>query len=230
MDQINAAVHGKSSMVILGDVAGLTNSRNGKTHQTSGQPAALAMMPGVTLLEPWDKEDTFRCLNWAIGESRGIVYIRLHSSNVSQATNAERNLKQYVVRASPRPNCVVAASGIMVDLAMTAATRLSALGLEVRVINILCHDLSEDFVQFIDGGCPLVTLYNGSANVLLGNVTRKIMTLKGPRPSFVVGKGFDIGTTGGTEDLLHHFELDAEGIVKTISDLVSSSGSPIELP
>ena len=82
MDQISAALQGKSSFVMIGDVSGLTNARNGRTHQTTGLTAGLLAMDGLTFLEPWDAEDTFLSLNWALGTSRGLVYIRVNSSPV----------------------------------------------------------------------------------------------------------------------------------------------------
>jgi len=166
LDQINAAVQGGSSMVIIADLAGLTNSRNGRTHQTTGQPGAALMLPGLTFLEPWDAQDTFNCLNWAIGQSRGVVYLRIHSSSIPEIGNksfAQRNLQYYVVRDGEEvPKIVVIASGIMVTSALIAAKTLADKGIPIRVINVINpKSLDQGFTDLIPSGASVLTLYNG---------------------------------------------------------------------
>jgi transketolase len=221
MDQLNAAAQGQSSMIILGDVAGLTNARNGKTHQTSGQPAALALMPGVTLLEPWDAEDTFNCLNWALGESRGIVYVRLHGGTVSETTNYQRNISQYIVRDCSQPACVVIACGLMVEVALIAARELSARGTEIRVVNVIQHRFDGSLIPYIESSCPLLTAYNGSKNLLLAEVALSLSTMGSSRPRRIRGLGFDTGTTGDLASLLSHCGLDVHGVIQSILQLIN---------
>lgn len=124
LDQLHAASQGRSSFVVLGDVSGLTNSRNGRTHQPTGLPTVLATFEGLTFLEPWDAEDTFSCLNWALGRSRGIVYIRLHSSLVDRLTEAfpQRAISYYpVIDGGSEPNLVMVGSGLTINGCVKAA-------------------------------------------------------------------------------------------------------------
>lgn len=217
LDQLNAAAQGDSSMVIIGDVSGLTNSRNGKTHQTSGQPGALLMMPGVTLLEPWDVLDTFHCLNWAIGESRGVVFIRIHSSNIpSISLKTKRNINWYVAHQPiSEPDLTIVASGLVVGSALEAAYILEKEGLMIRTINLINHKkLDKSFSKMIPNQKPLLTVYNGYSGVLQANIARTLLETGTNIPSKLVGLGFDFGATGSTNELLHAYGIDAEGIVR----------------
>lgn len=220
LDQVNAAVQGKSSMIIIGDVSGLTNSRNGRTHQTSGQPGALLMMPGVTFLEPWDVGDVFNCLNWAIGESRGVVFIRIHSSNTKpvQIPNNIRNISWYVVHEPiGDPDLTIVASGITVGSALEAANTMEKESVLVRVINLINHKgLDQSFAKMISNRKPLLTVYNGHASVLQANVAKILLESESNIPSKMVGLGFDFGTTGSLSELLEVYGLDAKGITQTI--------------
>ncbi len=220
IDQLNAAVQGKSSMVVIGDVSGLTNSRNGKTHQTSGQPGALLMMPGVALLEPWDVIDTFNCLNWAIGESRGVVFIRIHSSNISSAPLPEtvRSIKWYVLHEPlSEPDLTIVASGLTVGSALAATDILGKEGVMARVVNIVNHkSIDQSFAKVIADRKPLLTVYNGYAGVLQANVAKVLLESNCNIPSKMIGLGFDFGTTGGIDDLLQAYGLDANGIVRRV--------------
>lgn len=225
MDQLNAALQGGSSMLIVADVAGITNGLNGKTHQSSGQPGAVLMMPGITFLEPWDAEDTFRCLSWAIGESRGVVYLRIHSSSVSTAVTegVSRNISSYVAyEPELSAQCTIVASGLTVDTSIQAAFLLDARGVGVRVVNLINHkEPGPCLLDAVMPGRPVLTVYNGVKEVLLGNVASRLMQDVAPRPSSVQGMGFDIGTSGTVEDLKRHVGIDPESIAAAVVKLIS---------
>lgn len=225
MDQINAAAQGGSSLLIIADTAGLTNAQNGRTHQSSGQPGAILAMPGVTFLEPWDAEDTFRCLNWIIGESRGVVYLRVHSSTVPVAPHAatERNLKSYLVwRSSLEERITVVASGMTVSSAIQAAIKLEEEGIGIRVVNIVNHkNPGHALNELMLPGKPLITVYNGGADVLGANIAKRAMELPQPlRPSAMASIGFDFGTTGKFDELKRYLRLDADGVSDAIRHML----------
>ncbi len=224
LDQLNSAVQGKSSMVIISDVSGLTNSKNGKTHQTSGQPGAILMMPGIIFLEPWDVIDTFNCLNWAIGESRGIIFIRIHSSNVElfDTSKFERNINWYVVYESvSEPDLVIISSGFTVSESIKAAKILEKENIMVRVINIINHkSLNKDFSKLIVGGKPVLTVYNGNSDVLKSCVSMSLMEFGINIPSCIHGLGFNFGATGDIENLIKKYNLDSISISKKAKTLI----------
>lgn len=221
MDQLHAAIQGKSNMIIVGDVSGLTNSKNGKTHQTSAQPGALLMMPGITFLEPYDVDDTFNCFNWAVGKSKGIVYLRIHRFNVKQKLVCEnRNVNWYVARdTSKKPDLTIVASGLVMDSVLEAAEILSKESMNVKIINVINHkSLDREFVKAVPNGVPMLTVYNGCADVLLSNVSKVLLQERSNLPSKIIGRGFDVGASGSLYDLLEVYKLDAKGIVKTVKE------------
>jgi len=215
MDQMNAALQGHGHMVIIGDVAGITNSRNGKTHQTVGQPAALLAMEGLTFLEPWDATDTFACLNYALGEGRRIVYIRVHSSAVRNQVSKEvkRTLTYYTVReTSSSPDLVLVGAGLTVDSCIEASELLQQEGIETRVVNVLNpNSLDEEFGKLVVEGKPLLSVYNGNPRVLRQSLADAI--LQGDaRPSLMKGLGFSIGNTGTMAEMLEWTKLDGNSV------------------
>jgi len=219
IDQLNAAMMGKSNLIIIGDISGLTNSKNGKTHQTSSQPGALLMMPSITFLEPWDAKDVFNCLNWAIGESRGIVFIRIYNFNtIKILQNIKRNINWYISYEPKRkPDMTIIASGLMVGFAMQAAFILKKEGVKIRVINIINHrSLNKKFVESIPKNKPLLTIYNGNADVLKMNVAKILLEYNLNIPSKFFGMGFNIGDTGNIKDLLEYYKLDLKNIINFI--------------
>jgi transketolase len=227
LDQINAAVQGQSSMLIIADVAGLTNARNGSTHQTTGQSGAALMIPGITFLEPWDALDTFNCLNWAIGESRGVVYLRIHSSSVSiRDEQTKRTIDYYEIdpiSAGKDPDAVIVASGLGVATALDARQILAGKDIHVRLINVVNpKSLDALFAEMIPTGRPLITVYNGAPEVLGYAVSASLHKARRGFTGSMRTLGFKKGTTGTLEELITHFQLDGESIARIVEEAIHS--------
>ena len=225
LDQLNAMAHGGGSAVILGDYSGLTNARNGSTHQSSSQPGALMSMSRISFLEPWDSFDLFNCLNWAIGESRGVVYIRLHAGLVPKhecSTGSDMlSLGFYRLCGDNDSDITIVSSGLTTGSCFQAADILRAEGISSKVINVVNHrSLSESFVSELLNGKPVLTVYNGSQQFLYANVSSAVMRSPIRIPSRISGVGFEVGTTGHLHDLMKHYGLDAEGVVKSVKALL----------
>jgi len=91
----------------------------------------------------------------------------------------------------------------------------------VRVINLINHKgLDESFARAIPDRKPTLTVYNGYAGVLQMNVSGLLLDKGLNIPSKVIGLGFDIGTTGDTDDLLRAYGIDADGIVRTVKEKI----------
>lgn len=224
LDQLNAMAHGGGSAVILGDYSGLTNARNGGTHQSSSQPGALMSMSKVTLLEPWDSLDLFNCLNWAIGESRGVVYIRLHAGSIPKHEGVQADVSGlgfYRLCGDDESDLTIISSGLTTGSCLQAADILRTEGITSKVINVVNHrSLSESFVSELLQGKPVLTVYNGSHQFLHANVSSAVMRSPIRIPSIISGVGFEVGTTGHLHDLMKHYGLDAEGVVKSVKALL----------
>ncbi|MBT9164727.1 MAG: Transketolase [candidate division WS2 bacterium] len=217
-DQLHAAAQAGSRMVIVGDDGGLSGAGNGSTHQSSGQPGILLTMPGVTFLEPADVEDFYNCLNWVLSKyPRGPVYIRLHNAPVQSITlppGGQRNVHFFTVyEPTVKLQAVVVSAGLVTHGAIEAARRLESRDIGVRVVNVINpKSLDKEFVGLLGDGLPVLTVYNGSAAVLQFAVAKAAMECETPRPSRIVGHGFDIGTSGKINDLIKHFKIDGAGI------------------
>lgn len=217
-DQLLAAAQGGSNMCIIGDVSGLTNGKNGKTHQSSAQPIALRDIPGVQYLEPYDCSDMFNAMNRALSHNTGITYIRVHNDSLNSESNVhiERNLEQYTIYesdSSKKPNLIILASGCIVDQAIKASKILDSKGLNTRVINVVSHKPHIKTLELIENGeIPILTAYNGLPLTLEYFLGRLLILQPGSKIPVTCHKGFEFGTTGDFESLLKHFMLDSESL------------------
>ncbi|HLD90332.1 MAG TPA: 1-deoxy-D-xylulose-5-phosphate synthase N-terminal domain-containing protein [Patescibacteria group bacterium] len=225
MDQLNVAVQGGSKMIIVGEYSGLTQERNGKTHQTSGQPGALIYMPGLRIKEPADVQDLYNVLNWAFTSNPGVVYARLHRKNITplyRERKDQRNIGSYITHdPDKKPKLVIASCGFTTHNSVKAAQTLeSEYNLPTRVVNIVgLNELGEEFVKLLENDTPLLTVYNGSGKVLQSVVSSAVMESTLLKPSIIKGHGFDFGMSGSIGELETHFKLDDKGIVQTARSL-----------
>lgn len=224
-DQLNALSQGGGNVILINDAAGITNARNGRSHQASGQPGTLYTMPGVTVIEPGDVTDMFNSFNWAIGESRGPVVIRNHRASVQpfNVDPSERNLTNYVVYDAEKPELTIAASGMTVGYSVEAAHKLAEEGIPARVVNVLApNKLNKDFATQVASGKPLLCTYNGNPDILKNLLAGWLMEQGKPLPSSIQGHGFLFGTSGTMDELIKAYGLDGEGIYDKAISIINN--------
>jgi transketolase len=233
IDQLLAAAQGGSKFVIIGDVSGLTNGKNGRTHQSAAQPIALRDLPGLLYLEPWDSVDMYNCLNYALSLNSGIMYIRVHNAVVpkfqdqlvQRPCNPGESFGQYVVyeQVDHPTDVVILASGPLVTEAIVAAQQLSLEGIRVRVVNAVSHSIDDHgFTLLGRGTLPILTAYNGLPETLAYSVGLHLTSQPGVYTPRLVAKGFKLGTTGDYQDLLKCFELDADSLAQACRNLATN--------
>lgn len=223
-DQIHAIAQGRSRVLIIGDVAGLTEARNGASHQSSGQPGSLLAIPGMTLLEPADTIDLYECLNWALSDSDGPVFVRVSRGPVKPWRRDELRGTTTWCTLEPiiPPTIAIIASGPTVSHAAHASTELLRSGISARVVNVVNQkSLDGLFARRVlsDVTCVLC-VYNGSAHVLAKSVALAHIT-GGTRPVRFAAAGFERGTSGPTHQLFEYFGLDQSGIVQRCRELLA---------
>jgi transketolase len=220
-DQLNAAAQGKSRLVFMSEYSGITQANNGESHQTSGQPAVPLFMPGVDFYEPADVQDLFNVLNHTLSKNPGVVFVRSHRANVNPlpVANSERNIGSYVAFESDKaPSITLVGSGLTVGNLVDAGKSLEIRNhIGTRVINAInLNALDNSFTQKVIDGAPLLTAYNGNAEILGAITSNALLKFEGPRPSKVHSHGFQFGETGDLDQLIKHFGFDSESTQERI--------------
>ncbi|MDO8452023.1 MAG: hypothetical protein Q7S76_04110 [bacterium] len=214
-DQIHATAQSGIPVVFLTTDAGLCEARNGSTHQSEGQPAAMITMPGLRFFEPADETDFYVCLNRALAERSRPSFIRTHSSTIQKLQGA-RSGAAYLCHGNTTKvaRLNVVSSGCTVMHAVTAAQEITLENsFEIRVINVL-EPVSIDatFTDLLDINAPVLVVYNGNPVALSSVVSRAILMHVHDFRGRFHEHGFVHGTTGAMTDVFAHFELDVTGI------------------
>ena len=224
LDQLNALGQGNSKVVIIADRAGISNGKNGASHQSVGQPFALLCQPNTTFLEPSDNEDFYSCLNKAFTENDSLYYIRGHSlycPNLPKKNFVKDEINPFFeVGDEENPDITLVGSGITTAYLWDAVPELREKGIKARLVNITAPGmLGKDFAETMAGDRPCFCLYNGHPDFLPAAVSKAVGYDSDNCPSMMEGHGFTIGTTGTIEELVVHFGFDRRSIVDKVSTL-----------
>jgi transketolase len=226
IDQLMAAASVGSRFILIGDDAGITNARNGATHQSSAHPLLLNALDGIECFEPADGHDFAAVMNYALSLETGICYVRVHDGILSTPLGVppeRRDIGWYPVRKpAGKPDILLAASGFMTGQAISAASLLAAENIRASVMNVVKPSLVGQAVAEAAGqGIPILTVYDGLP-AILGNPVLAVKAAS--RRRFLVRSlGFRRGTSGRLDELLAWAGLDSRGIARSAAALLAEA-------
>ena len=112
----------------------------------------------------------------------------------------------------------IIANGLCVAPALEAAEKLAADGVDAKVINIhTIKPLDEDLVVAAAKECgKVVTVEEHSVIGGLGSAVAEVLCEKAPTKMMRIGVNDRFGESGPAVELIHKYELDAEGIYKKV--------------
>ena len=222
LDQLNVAATGKSNIMVIGENAGIFQGHNGKTHQTVSQPGALMTIPDVTFYEPADSLDLCNIYSTLLKENHGLNYVRIHhrTLNLTRDENDKNNIEAYYIHKTDKePKLVLISTGFMGESAVNVAKDLEInYNIPTNVINLVCPTKFKEHAQkFLVNDAPIITLYNGSPEILPQHISSAILSSQSlPRPQFIYGHGYYEGTSGKVDDLIKYYGFDEMGIKKMV--------------
>lgn len=122
------------------------------------------------------------------------------------------------VELRPGKDITIFATGLPVSESLAAADILAAEGIDAQVINIhTIKPLDEDLVvKAAQATGRVFTVEEHSIIGGLGSAVAECLGEKCPTRITRIGVRDTFGESGPAKDLLHKYELDAEGIVKQI--------------
>ena len=199
--------------------AGISVGEDGATHQCNEDIALMRSIPGMVVLNPSDDVEA-RAAVKAAYEYEGPVYLRFGRLAVPVINDREDYKfemgKGVVLREGK--DLTIVASGLPVANCLEVAERLSAEGIEAKVINIhTIKPLDEDLiVAAAKETGKVVTVEEHSVIGGLGSAVCDVLSEKAPTKVLKIGVNDVFGESGPAVELIHKYELDAEGIYKKV--------------
>jgi len=213
-----------TKVIYVGSLVGLVPGGPGHSHQMVRDISALGGVPGMSLLEPSSEHEVGLCLDWAVNEATGPVYIRLVS--VPWELGFEPPRPERLVRGRGEvvreggDAVLVGAGPVMLSQAWAAAEILSGRGAECAVVALpWLGDVDGVWLAELAGGAPIFCLDNHMLVGGQGDAVASALATQSVAPVGVARKlGVDrVPECGTNEQVLRAHELDAESIAERVA-------------
>jgi transketolase len=223
-DQIRQSVaYSDKNVKICASHAGLTLGEDGATHQILEDIGLMRMLPGMTVINPCDYNQT-KAATIAIAKHHGPVYLRFGRPKVS---NFYPESEPFVIgkawKISDGTDVSIFATGHMVWKAIEAADVLKKKGISAEVINIHTIkplDAAAILASVAKTGCA-VSAEEHQRHGGLGDAIAQVLSLHMPSPLELVAVNDSFGESGTPEELLEKYGLNTESIVAASERAIS---------
>jgi transketolase len=216
-DQIRQSIaYSGKNVKICASHAGLTLGEDGATHQILEDIGLMKMLPGMTVINPCDYNQT-KAATLAIAKHKGPVYLRFGRPKVPNFTLADAPFEiGKAVLLAPGKDVSIFATGHMVWKALEAREVLLQKGIDAEVINIhTIKPLDEQMILTSASKTKCVVtaeehqIFGGMGESISGLLARKL-----PTPQEFVGVNDCFGESGVPEELLTKYHCDTADILQ----------------
>lgn len=215
--------YSNTNVKLIGISGGISYGALGMSHHSAQDIAAMSAIPNMRVYLPSDRFQTAKLIH-ALLEDKAPAYIRVGRNPVEDIYTEENcpfemNKATWLKKGT---DAAIIACGEMVRPALEAAERLEAEGISVSVLDMYCVKPLDQAaiieaasqakaVLTVEEHCPTGGLGSMVAQVVGENCPRKVKCLTLPDAPVI---------TGTSPEVFAHYGLDAEGICKTIKDML----------
>ena len=222
-DQIRQSVaYSGKNVKICASHAGLTLGEDGATHQILEDLGLMKMLPGMTVINPCDYNQT-KAATMAIADHEGPVYLRFGRPVVPVFTDPNQKFeigKAWMVNEGKDVSII--ATGHMVWEAILAGEKLAEMGIDAEIINIhTIKPLDEEAIlaSVKKTGC-VVTAEEHNRLGGLGDSVAQVLAKNLPTPQEYIAVDDSFGESGKPSDLMVKYGLTADDIVKAAQKVI----------
>lgn len=223
-DQIRQSVaYSDKNVKICASHAGLTLGEDGATHQILEDIGLMKMLPGMTVINPCDYNQT-KAATIAIAKHEGPVYLRFGRPSVPIFTDANQKFeigKAWMVNEGK--DVSIFATGHLVWKAIEAGEKLAEMGIDAEIINI--HTIKPLDAQAIlqsvaKTGC-VVSAEEHNRLGGLGDSIAQVLAQNLPTPQEYVAVNDSFGESGTPDQLMEKYGLSTEAIVAAVQKVLA---------
>ncbi len=214
-DQIRQSIaYSGKNVKICASHAGLTLGEDGATHQILEDIGLMKMLPGMTVINPCDYNQT-KAATLAIAEHQGPVYLRFGRPKVANFTPVDQNFEiGKALKMIEGTDVSIMATGHLVWEAIQAAQALNDQGISAEVIDI--HTIKPlDEKAIIDSARKTKCVVSAEEHNYLGGLGESISrTLAQHLPTVqeFVATQDTFGESGTPAQLMAKYQIDAKAI------------------
>ena len=229
----NSVAYPHLNVKIVGSHGGLSVGEDGATHQCIEDLSLMRTIPGMVVVNPCDGAE-MRAAVKALIEYDGPAYLRLGRSAVETVTKYETFEDTFElgkgVTLRDGKDVTIAATGMMVQLALQAAETLAGEGIDARVLDI--HTIKpldrELILKAAKETGAIVTTEEHNVIGGLGSAVCEPLSCHYPVPVIRHGVKDQFGRSGKAAAVLEAYGLTADVIAKCARHAVEKKAGPKE--
>lgn len=226
-DQIRQSVaYSDKNVKICASHAGITLGEDGATHQILEDIGLMKMLPGMTVINPCDYNQT-KAATLAIAAHQGPVYLRFGRPKVANFTPADQMFEiGKALLLQEGTDVSIIATGHLVWEALQAAEELESQGISAEVINIhTIKPLDEAAIlaSVSKTGC-VVTCEEHNVLGGLGESVARVLAAHYPAPQEFVAVMDSFGESGTPDELMEKYGLNNKAIVRAVDKVIKRKG------
>jgi len=222
-DQIRQSVaYSNKNVKIAASHAGLTLGEDGATHQILEDIGLMKMLPGMTVINPCDYNQT-RAATIAAAEMEGPVYLRFGRPVVPVFTAADQVFEiGKAWKVNEGKDVSIFATGHLVWESIKAGELLAEMGIDAEIINIHTIKPLDEKAVLESVGKTRCVVSAEEHNRLggLGDSIAQLLIRKDPVPMEYVAVDDSFGESGTPEELMEKYGLDAAHIVNAVINVM----------
>lgn len=222
-DQIRQSIaYSGKNVKICASHAGLTLGEDGATHQILEDIGMMKMLPGMTVINPCDYNQT-KAATIAIADHEGPVYLQFGRPKVPNFTPVDQKFEiGKALKLINGTDVSIFATGHLVWKALEAVKVLAQDGISAEVINI--HTIKPLDVEAIlesvkKTGC-VVTAEEHMMNGGLGDAISQVLVRNHLAPLEMVAVNDTFGESGTPEELMIKYNINTEDVIKAARKVI----------
>lgn len=223
-DQIRQSIaYSNKNVKICASHAGLTLGEDGATHQVLEDIGMMKMLPGMTVINPCDYNQT-KAATLAIAKHFGPVYLRFGRPKVPIFT--PENQKFEIGKAlilTEGVDVTIFATGHLVWKSLEAAKKLLEDGISAEIINI--HTIKPiDKNAIIESAKKTKAVVSAEEHQIAGGMGESIANILAtniPTPMEFVAVNDSFGESGTPDELMTKYGLDTKDIISAAKKVIS---------
>ena len=222
-DQIRQSIaYSHKNVKICASHAGLTLGEDGATHQILEDIGLMKMLPGMTVINPCDYNQT-KAAAIAIAKHHGPVYLRFGRPSWPIFTPANQKFEiGKAVLLNRGTDVSIFSTGHLTWTTIEAAKALAKEGISCELINIhTIKPLDEKAVlrSVKKTGC-VVTAEEHQRHGGLGDSIAQLLAQKMPTPQEYIAVNDSFGESGKPEQLLIKYGLGVKHVVRAVKQVI----------
>ncbi len=226
-DQIRQSIaYSEKNVKICASHAGVTLGEDGATHQILEDIGMMKMLPGMTVINPCDFNQT-KAATIAIADHKGPVYLRFGRPVMPIFTEADQKFeigKAWMVNEGK--DVTIIATGHLVWEAIKAGEQLEAMGIDAEIINI--HTIkpldSEAILKSVAKTRCIVSCEEHNRLGGLGDSIAQLLIQNDLVPMEYIAINDVFGESGTPAELMKKFGLDDLHIVEAVKKVIGRKG------